>query len=63
MNLKDARFEAEQRRRDAARHASRPYQLPDGRIVEIHADVARGNILVSYTLADGRIVDAVRVDA
>jgi hypothetical protein len=37
------------------------YRLPDGRIVPIHADVARGNILVSFTLADGRIVDAVRV--
>ena len=38
------------------------YRLPDGRIVQIHADVARGSILISYTLADGRIVDAVRVD-
>jgi len=59
MNLKDARVQAEQRRRDALH----PYQLPDGRIVQIHADVARGNILVSFTLADGHTVDAVRIDA
>ena len=39
-----------------------PYRLPDGRIVAIHADVARGAWLVSFALADGRIVDAVRVD-
>jgi len=89
MNLKDARVQAEQRRRDIARqllhgsyHASVadaqlindhpplcpadiptcPYRLPDGRIVAIHADVARGAWLVSFALADGRIVDAVRVD-
>ena len=61
MNLKDARFQAEQRRRDAARRTM-TYRLPDGHYVNIHADVARGALLVSYTLADGRVVDAVRVD-
>ena len=62
MNMKDARFQADARRREAARHASQPYQLPDGRIVPIRADLARGALLVSFTLEGGRIVDAVRVD-
>ena len=37
-----------------------PYLLPDGRTVAIHADVARGAPIVTYQLADGRIVEAVR---
>jgi hypothetical protein len=38
------------------------YRLPDGRHVEIDATAAKGNILISFTRADGRIVDAMRVD-
>ena len=38
------------------------YELPDGRHVEIHDDVARGALFVSFTLENGKIVNAVRVD-
>ena len=41
--------------------ATAPYRLPDGRIVMINEDVARGALLVSFTLVGGRVVDAVRV--
>jgi len=36
------------------------YILPDGRRVEIHDNVARGALLVSFTLENGKIVQAVR---
>lgn len=45
------------------RDGLRPYRLPGGRIVQLQADVARGAFLVSFTLADGTVVDATRVDA
>lgn len=38
-----------------------PYRLPDGRIVEIHADVSRGQPGISYTLKDGTGVMALSV--
>jgi hypothetical protein len=38
------------------------YILPDGRHVEIHDDVARGALLISYQLKGGKIVYAVRAD-
>ena len=38
------------------------YVLPDGREVEIHNDVARGALFVSFTLESGKIVYAVRKD-
>ena len=37
------------------------YVLPDGRRVEIMWDVCRGVSSLDYTLADGRIVTAVRI--
>ena len=36
------------------------YILPDGREVEIHDDLARGALFVSFTLENGKIVYAVR---
>jgi len=39
-----------------------PYQLPDGRIVMIDASASKGALIISFTLADGRIVDAIRKD-
>jgi hypothetical protein len=39
-----------------------PYRLPDGRVVAVHADVARGTRTIDYTLADGTIVTAQRVE-
>ena len=38
------------------------YILPDNRIVEVHDDVARGYLIISYTLTDGRVVMAIRLD-
>lgn len=37
------------------------YQLPDGRIVPVYADVARGASVIDYTLANGQITQAVIV--
>jgi hypothetical protein len=34
------------------------YQLPDGRRVEVHNDVARGSHYITFTLANGQIVIA-----
>ena len=39
-----------------------PYRLPDGRIVDLQAEVTRGAYLVSFTLIGGAVVMAVRVD-
>ena len=36
------------------------YILPDGRLVRIQADVARGAATVTFTLTDGRVVLARR---
>src|SRR5215510_2546729 len=41
---------------------SQPYQLPDGRIVQIAADVARGALLVSFELRRGHVVYARRCE-
>ena len=38
------------------------YQLPDGRIVQVDASAAKGALIIDYTLADGRIVYARRVN-
>ena len=45
------------------RDGLRPYRLPGGRIVQLHADVARGAFLVSFTLENGTVVDATRAPA
>ena len=45
------------------RDGLRPYALPGGRIVQLQADVARGAFFVSFTLENGTVVDATRVDA
>jgi hypothetical protein len=45
-----------------ARLECQTYRLPDGRHVEIDATAAKGQLLVSFMFADGRVVDAVRVD-
>lgn len=37
------------------------YQLPDGRIVLVPFDVCRASSVLDYTLASGRIVQAVIV--
>lgn len=37
------------------------YQLPDGRIVPVYSDVARGASVIDYTLANGQITQAVIV--
>jgi hypothetical protein len=37
------------------------YWLPDGRIVCVPYDVCRAASVITYTLADGRLVDAVIV--
>lgn len=37
------------------------YQLPDGRVVDIHADAARWRDVVTFTQIGGVVVDAVRV--
>ncbi len=37
------------------------YRLPDGRIVAINDDVARGEPVIDFTLKDGAIVKAERV--
>lgn len=37
------------------------YRLPDGREVKIHADVARADLFVSFTLDSGEVVYAERV--
>lgn len=34
------------------------YRLPDGRIVAVDATAAKGEPVIGFTLADGRIVDA-----
>ena len=39
------------------------YALPGGRRVRIACDVARGQLVVSYTLGGGKRVNALRVDA
>jgi hypothetical protein len=36
------------------------YILPDNRIVEVHDDVARDAPFITFQLADGRIVIAIR---
>jgi hypothetical protein len=36
------------------------YRLPDGRVVPIHADVARGASLVTFVLESGEVVNALR---
>lgn len=36
-----------------------PYILPDGRIVYVPFDVCHAASVITYTLADGRVVDAV----
>ncbi len=35
------------------------YELPDGRIVRVAYDVCKAASVISYTLKDGRIVDAI----
>lgn len=37
------------------------YRLPDGKIVNIHTDVARRAMQVSFTLESGTVVQATRV--
>jgi hypothetical protein len=39
------------------------YWLPDGRYIEIDAELARGQFIVSFTLETGTVVNAVRMDA
>jgi hypothetical protein len=38
------------------------YILPDGREVNIHDDVARGALIVSYQLKNGKVIYAIRKD-
>lgn len=37
------------------------YRLPDNRIVNVDASAAKGALLITYTLAGGEIVEAMRV--
>lgn len=39
-----------------------PYRLPDGRIVWIREDVARGALLIDFTLKGGTVVYALRLN-
>jgi hypothetical protein len=63
MNAKDARVQREAAARAAAPALGpgMPYQLPDGRIVAVPVDVCQMRNTINYTLADGRIVTALRV--
>jgi hypothetical protein len=56
MDAKDRRFQREMARRWT------DYRLPDGRIVRVDASAAKLAPLIDYTLADGRITQAVRAD-
>ena len=38
------------------------YRLPNGRIVAVQTDAAKGAALIDFTLTDGRITQAVRAD-
>lgn len=37
------------------------YRLPDGRLVRVDATAAKGALVIDFTLASGKIVQAVRV--
>ena len=38
------------------------YKLPDGRLIEVHDDVARGAPYLSFTLKNGTIVIAIKIE-